>query len=90
MPLSQCGQHENTEELIMKCVESICSCSENSAANDYSECRCKAISGLVTQCYVSNSSVELSDWRILYDCRKLQTISKRQRIPMSFVFVFQP
>uniref|UniRef100_A0A481MQJ2 Hemolectin n=1 Tax=Nipponaphis monzeni TaxID=196483 RepID=A0A481MQJ2_9HEMI len=66
-PLNHCGKHENIEELVMKCVERICSCSENSAS-DYSECRCKAISGLVTQCYISNSSVELSDWRILHDC----------------------
>ncbi|VVC41699.1 Hypothetical protein CINCED_3A025143 [Cinara cedri] len=66
-PLNQCGLHANIEEFVMKCVENICSCSENSV-NDFSECRCKAISGLVTQCYVSNSTVELSDWRILHDC----------------------
>lgn len=53
----------------MKCVEKICSCSENSP-NDASECRCKAISGLVTECHTKNSSVELSDWRLLHDCRK--------------------
>ncbi|XP_050525527.1 hemocytin [Daktulosphaira vitifoliae] len=66
-PLSRCGDFVNIDEFIMKCVEKICSCSENSA-NDASECRCKAISGLVTQCYTMNSSVELSDWRLLHDC----------------------
>lgn len=68
-PLNQCGHHEHIEDFVMKCVESICSCSENSV-NDFSECRCKAISGLVTQCYISNSTVEISDWRILHDCRR--------------------
>lgn len=66
-PLNQCGENQNIEDFVMKCVESICSCSENSV-NEFSECRCKAISGLVTQCYITNSSVELSDWRILHDC----------------------
>lgn len=70
----------------MKCVESICSCSENSA-NDFSECRCKAISGLVTQCYISNSSVELSDWRILHDCRNYKYIILKTFYSAYYIFV---
>ncbi|XP_050428341.1 hemocytin-like [Adelges cooleyi] len=66
-PLNQCEHFVNIDEYVMKCVESICSCLENSAS-EMSECRCKAISGLVTQCYTTNSSVELSDWRLLHDC----------------------
>ncbi|KAK9502170.1 hypothetical protein O3M35_012753 [Rhynocoris fuscipes] len=65
-PISQCGEQINLEKLLSQCVESVCSCMENSRNID--QCRCQAILDAVTECQAKMPSLDLSLWRIEQDC----------------------
>ncbi|XP_030749920.1 hemocytin [Sitophilus oryzae] len=69
-PLGQCAKVLDIEGFISRCLETTCSCLEKSPDNHTAaeECRCNAMQTFVIDCLSTDSSVDLSDWRVLQDC----------------------
>ncbi|KAJ8974052.1 hypothetical protein NQ317_002298, partial [Molorchus minor] len=69
-PLSLCARVLDIETFISRCLETTCSCLEQSLNNHTaeSECRCEAMQAFVIDCLSADSSIDVSDWRMQQDC----------------------
>ena len=79
---TQCEQSVDLQRYISVCTETACTCLQNSNSTEES-CRCEALLNFVKQCSAADSSIDLSSWRIKYNCRKLCPF-----IFLSPIFVF--
>lgn len=67
-----CGKAIDLDTFVSHCLETTCTCLE-AAGNDKSaqeSCRCKTLQNFVVDCLVTDSNLELIDWRMIHDCRK--------------------
>lgn len=71
--LAPCHSVLDLDGWVSRCLETACHCLETSvddpAAED--ECRCRTLEDFVVECTTARPSVELEDWRMKLECRKL-------------------
>nr|CAH7739498.1 unnamed protein product [Callosobruchus chinensis] len=68
--LSPCARVLNMDFFISRCLESTCSCLQQSGNNHTAEedCRCQSLQSFVVDCLSADSSIDISDWRMQQDC----------------------
>ncbi|KAF7276957.1 hypothetical protein GWI33_009615, partial [Rhynchophorus ferrugineus] len=69
-PLGECAKVLDIESFISRCLETTCNCLEKAPSNHTAaeECRCNAMQTFVIDCLSTDSSIDLSDWRMIQDC----------------------
>nr|CAI5832157.1 unnamed protein product [Callosobruchus analis] len=68
--LSPCARVLNMDFFISRCLESTCTCLQQSGNNHTAEeeCRCQSLQSFVVDCLSADSSIDISDWRMQQDC----------------------
>lgn len=56
-------------ETTCKCLEAVANAKEAEE-----KCRCSALQNFVVDCSTADSSAEVIDWRMKYDCRKFSVL----------------
>ncbi|ENN82808.1 hypothetical protein YQE_00825, partial [Dendroctonus ponderosae] len=69
-PLGQCGKVMDIEAFVSRCLDTTCACMERSEGNHTAseQCRCQAMQTFAIDCLSTDSSIDLSDWRMQQDC----------------------
>lgn len=70
--LQRCGQVMDVESFISRCLETTCTCLEQSLQNETAEesCKCQALQSFVDDCLSKNPNVDISNWRVEQNCRE--------------------
>lgn len=80
-----CSNIVDVEVFVSRCLEEACICLEAAKTNVTLEdkCRCEILQSFVVDCLTSNPQVDLIDWRMQNDCRKL-SFTKFRFLILSF------
>lgn len=69
-PFNVCDYTMNINHQISKCYESVCTCASTSLDFDV-DCRCSVLHNFAIKCLNSQPGVDISSWRLKFDCREL-------------------
>ncbi|XP_058797462.1 hemocytin [Phymastichus coffea] len=62
-----CSSAHDREKFVASCLESHCACMTGGNLTAQ-QCRCDALAAYVSTCLAADSSVDLTNWRSVYDC----------------------
>lgn len=61
-----CSAVIDLDKFVSRCLENACSCLR--ANTSYDSCRCRLLTGFVSECEAAAPRVDLSYWRTVHDC----------------------
>ena len=78
-PFAKCDLTVDIAEAEATCYEMICPCA--TATEDFDkDCRCNILHQFATMCLSSQPGVDLSAWRLKYECREYKMLASPSQV----------